>query len=132
MKKYLLDTNVLIGCLRKKQSLIDSVLENGKQNKLAISTLTYGELLVGLMKNNTPRRRNALSKVLTPIQIIDYDQSAAKEFSKIKANLESNGKPIGAYDMQIAAHAISLNYTLVTHNTKEFSRIPKLKYTDWE
>jgi tRNA(fMet)-specific endonuclease VapC len=60
------------------------------------------------------------------------DDAAAKEYSRIRAYLENQGAPIGAYDMQIAAIAVVHGLILVTHNTKEFGRIPWLKIEDWE
>jgi tRNA(fMet)-specific endonuclease VapC len=126
----MLDTNVLIGCLRRKNSLSDIVEQHGKGHDLVVSSISYGELMVGLMTNDTPRRRSALNKVLAPMTILDFNQNAAKVFGKIKVDLKAN--PIGAYDLQIAAHAISEGYTLVTHNTKEFARVEGLNIVDWE
>jgi tRNA(fMet)-specific endonuclease VapC len=128
----MLDTNLLVGCLRKKSSIIESVKRNGRGNDLAISSITYGELMVGIIKNDTPRRRCALAKVLAPVKILDFDKDAAQTFAKVKASLETKGTVIGPYDMQIAAHAMSRGYTVVTHNTDEFNRIEGLNVVDWE
>ena len=128
----MLDTNVIIGCLRRNHALIEMVERNGKGHDLVISAITYGELMVGIIKNDTPRRRGALAKALTPIKVLDFNQNAASVFGKIKATLEESGNLIGAYDMQIAAHAMSEGYTVVTHNTKEFARVEGLNLVDWE
>jgi tRNA(fMet)-specific endonuclease VapC len=128
----MLDTNLLIGCLRRKKSLVDSLKKNGRGHELVISSITYGELMVGLMKNDTPRRRAALAKVLAPMAILDFNKGAAQTYAKVKVDLESHGEAIGPYDMQIAAHAISEGYVVVTHNTEEFSRIKGLNIVDWE
>lgn len=130
--KYLLDTNVLIKCLRQNQEMVETVEARGKGHDLAISSVTYGELMVGILKNDTPRRRAALRKVLAPMQILAFDERAATEFAKIKSTLEKNGEGIGPYDMQIAGHAISSGRLLVTHNSHEFSRIHRLQWEDWE
>lgn len=130
--KYLLDTNVLIGCLRRNRKLAEAVETNGKGQDLAISAVTYGELMVGMFKNDTPRRRAALHKVLAPMRILDFDETAATEFARIKSALETTGKVIGPYDMQVAAHAIAARRILVTHNRCEFSRIERLEFEDWE
>lgn len=130
--KYLLDTNVLIECLRQNRVMIATVMTKGKGHDLAISAVTFGELMVGIYKNDTPRRRSALQKVLAPIQLLPFDQSAAAEFARIKSDLEQIGGVIGPYDMQIAGHAISTGRRLVTHNSKEFSRIKRLQWEDWE
>ncbi|MBC2603953.1 type II toxin-antitoxin system VapC family toxin [Puniceicoccus vermicola] len=132
MVKYLLDTNVLIECLRRNPKMVETVMAKGKGHDLAISAVTYGELLVGIHKNDTPRRRAALSKVLAPMQILAFDDHAAAEFAKIKSALERTGEGIGSYDMQIAGHAISAGRRLVTHNGDEFARVKQLKWEDWE
>ena len=132
MVKYLLDTHVLIECLRRNPKMVETVMAKGKGHDLAISSVTYGELLVGIHKNDTPRRRAALSKVLAPMQILAFDDRAAAEFAKIKSALERTGEGIGPYDMQIAGHAISVGRRLVTHNGDEFERVKQLKWEDWE
>jgi tRNA(fMet)-specific endonuclease VapC len=130
--KYLLDTNVLIECLRRNRAMIEALISRGKGHDLAISSVTYGELMVGIHKNDTPRRRAALHKVLAPTSILPFDESAAAEFARVKSALEKSGAVIGPYDMQIAGHAISQGRRLVTHNSEEFSRIKGLEWEDWE
>jgi tRNA(fMet)-specific endonuclease VapC len=132
MVKYLLDTNVLIECLRRNRAMIDVVMTKGKDHDLAISTVTFGELMVGMQKNDTPRRRAALQKVLAPIRVLPFDEPAAAQFARVKSALEKTGSVIGPYDMQIAGHAISVGRPLVTHNSEEFSRIEGLEWEDWE
>ena len=68
---------------------------------------------------------------LDSFEIYDFDKNAAKEYAKIRVNLEKKGLIIGAYDLQIAAHAKSLNAILVTNNIKEFNRIKGLKLENW-
>ena len=64
-------------------------------------------------------------------QILDFDAAAAESYGKIRADLEKESAPIGPLDMMIAGHAMSLNYTVVTNNTKEFSRVKDLKLENW-
>jgi tRNA(fMet)-specific endonuclease VapC len=130
--KYLLDTNVLIACLRRNETMIQAVMSRGKGHDLAISSVTFGELMVGMLKNDTPRRRAAFYKILAPVQTLAFDEAAAAEFARIKSELEGLGKVIGPYDMQIAGHAISTARRLITHNVEEFSRIQRLDWEDWE
>ena len=63
---------------------------------------------------------------------IPFDDEASDIFGNIRAQLEKKGEPIGPFDLQIASIALLNNLILVTHNTKEFSRIKKLKIEDWE
>ena len=95
MVKYLLATNVLIQCLRRNRDMVQGVMAKGKGHDLAISSVTLGELMVGILKNDTPRRRAALRKVLAPIRILPFDEAAATEFARIKLGLEKIGKGMG-------------------------------------
>ena len=69
---------------------------------------------------------------LKPCATLPYDDTAAQEYGRIRAYLENAGTPIGPYDLQIAAIALVYDLIVVTHNTKEFRRIPGLKVEDWE
>ena len=73
----------------------------------------------------------ALDQFLLPLEVADFDQSAAVFYGEIRAYLESKGTLIGSMDMLIAAHALSLEVALVTNNTREFKRVPNLKIEDW-
>jgi tRNA(fMet)-specific endonuclease VapC len=68
---------------------------------------------------------------LTPLEILDFDYAAAEQYGQIRAALEKEGNPIGAYDLLIAAHARSLGVTLVTNNLSEFSRVSNIKLENW-
>ena len=61
-----------------------------------------------------------------------FDDAAANRYAEIRSDLERRGLPIGAYDMQIAAIALSSGLTVVTHNVDEFSRVPHLSLEDWQ
>ena len=104
----------------------------GRGQDLAISSITYGELMVGILKKDSPRRRAALRKVLAPMTILPFDRDAGIEFARIKADLEQSGEVIGPYDLQIAGHAVASGRRLVTHNGTEFSRVKDLDWVDWE
>ncbi len=73
----------------------------------------------------------ALIKFLSPLEIIPFDDKAAIEYGSIRATLEKSGSVIGANDLLIAAHAVSMGATLVTNNTKEFERVGDLKLENW-
>ena len=100
---------------------------------IAISTVTKGEMYAGSAKSQTPRRSRAKQDAFfIRFASLPFDDLAANEFGRIRAHLESAGTPIGPYDMQIAAVAVVHELIVVTHNTREFSRIPWLKIEDWE
>ena len=68
---------------------------------------------------------------LSPLDILPYDEQVIWHYAKLRQNLQSTGKTIGSLDMLIAAHALTLDVTLVTNNTKEFERINELKLKNW-
>ena len=73
----------------------------------------------------------ALENFIAPLTVVDFTLDAAKKAAKIRNNLQKPGTPIGAYDIQIAAIALSLNMTLLTNNTREFERVKGLKLENW-
>ncbi len=129
---YMLDTNILIRIIRHPA---DSVCQRVFQKiggELCISSITYAELVYGAKhSSNYDKNIQAVQQLLSGIYILPFDSSAAWEAGDIMAYLAGIGKPIGDRDALIAAHARSLSVTLVTHNTGEFSRVPKLEVEDW-
>ncbi len=72
-----------------------------------------------------------MGRFLATVKVEPYSAAAANTFAEVKLSLCRAGKMIGPYDIQIAAHALSSGHTLVTHNTREFSRIVGLELDDW-
>jgi tRNA(fMet)-specific endonuclease VapC len=129
---YLLDTNICIYIIKKKPV---NVLERFKELSLGsvgVSTITLAELEYGIRKSASPEKNlEALNQFLVPLDILSFDYEATIAYGKIRAELEKKGTPIGPLDTLIAAHALSLNLTLVTNNEKEFNRIVALKVENW-
>ncbi len=104
-----------------------------KQNisDVCLSIITLAELEYGIEKSHKQtQNRLALSEFSVPLEIIPFDEPAAYEFGKIRVFLEKRGTLIGEYDLMIAAHALSLNLTLVTNNLKEFQRVSRFDYRE--
>lgn len=133
--KYMLDTNICVFVLRNKANQAINVINNIKEHKaidICISAITYAELMHGVEKNVNPeKKRLALMLFLSSISVLDFNQDAANEYGKIRADLEKQGNVIGTMDMLIAAHAKSKGLTIVTNNTKEFGRVIGLQIEDW-
>ena len=130
--KYMLDTNICIYIIKKKPIQVIQVLQKKKIGDICISTITLAELEYGVEKSlNKVKNQLALTEFLAPIEIINFNDKAARHFGAIRAHLESIGKVIGPFDLQIAAHALSEDLILVTNNTKEFERVPNLKIENW-
>ena len=130
--RYMLDTNVLINCIRRRSDKLLKRLSDMDPSDVCISSLTYAELVHGVEKSKeVERNRFALALMLANFEILDFDVNAANDYGKIRADLESKGGPIGPFDMLIAAHALSRDCVLVTNNTREFQRVAGLKVVDW-
>jgi tRNA(fMet)-specific endonuclease VapC len=129
---HLLDTNICISIIRKKPRIVLQRLSAATVGSVGISAITVAELAYGVQKSQSiEQNQQALEQFLLPLLIVDFDFQAALTYGSIRAELERNGKPIGAIDTIIGAHALSLGVTLVTNNTKEFQRIPDLLLEDW-
>jgi len=131
--KYILDTNVCIGLLKGKSSFLRTKIENILTDHIIIPAIVRFELYYGAYKSS--RREETLQKLnefLTSFETIELDNHIAETAGKIRADIEKQGTPIGPYDLLIGASALYTGYVLVTHNTKEFSRIPGLMIEDWE
>lgn len=129
---YMLDTNAVIMGMKHTDWPIFKKLQAHIGKDLCISVITLGELEYGIKKSRYPEKTRAgVYMFLSGIQVIDFDSDAAAHFGDIFGELEMKHMRIGDRDTMIAAHARSLGYTLVTNNVREFSRVPGLKYEDW-
>ncbi len=129
---YLLDTNVCIYIIRHHPPQVIERLKFCAIGEVAISSITLAELEYGVAKSSRPaQNREALLSFAAPLEILPFDDQAAMQYGEIRAGLEHSGQPIGAMDLLIAAHARSIPLTLVTHNTREFARVPRLRVEDW-
>ena len=130
---YMLDTNAIIMAVRHPDWTITNTIKAHLGKDLCISSVTYGELEYGIQKSSDPvRNRLAITQILLGIRILSFDAKAAEHFGDIFADLESKHQRIGDRDMMIAGHARSLGYTLITNNTREFSRVESLNIEDWK
>jgi tRNA(fMet)-specific endonuclease VapC len=128
---YVLDTNTLIYYF-KGQGQVAQNLANTPPQEIIISTIVVFELQVGIAKSNSPSKRiQQLQQLLSQVNQVDFDRDMAIAAATIRALLEQQGTPIGSMDVLIAGTAASLQATLVTHNVREFSRIPGLAIADW-
>lgn len=130
--KYMLDTNICIALIRYQPQPLIERLTACAPGEVGVSSITIAELAHGANKSNQVEKNlSALEQFLLPIEIADFDQRASLFYGLVRAHLEREGKIIGSMDMLIGAHALSLDVILVTSNTGEFQRIPKLKVEDW-
>lgn len=132
MIRALLDTNICIYTIRQRPPEVRVRFEAYQPGELAISSITLSEMEYGAAKSQKPEQnRQSLLQFLLPLEILNYDATAAQAYGKVRTELERAGTPMGAMDLMIAAHALSLNLTLITHNLKEFQRVPGLRAESW-
>lgn len=130
---FLLDTNVCVQYLRGKSVLVRQRLAARSTHEVRLCSVVLSELYVGALRSAEPaKNRVDVDQFATLFASLPFDDSAADVYARIRHHLESQGTPIGPYDLQIAAIALANGCTLVTHNTTEFSRVPGLLLEDWE
>jgi len=129
---YLLDTNHCIFLINQRYPGVARCLARQAIGSVAVSSVTVSELWYGVENSGRKEQnRAALAKFLLPLEVLPYDERAAQAYGKIRLVLEKAGSSIGAMELLIAAHALSLPAVLVTHNRREFQRVPGLKVEDW-
>jgi tRNA(fMet)-specific endonuclease VapC len=130
--RYLLDTNICIYLIKEKPVHVTETFNAYSVGEIGVSSITVGELWYGVAKSERREvNEQALEQFLLPLIVSEFDEEAAEAYGDIRAVLEKEGKPIGAMDMLIAAHAVSLGVVLVTSNEREFSRVPELTVENW-
>jgi len=131
--KFLLDTNTCIIYMRGKNSALKQKLETTYTKDIAVCSMVKAELFNGAMKSANPERNLSLQQeFLAQFISLPFDDLAAITFGTIRSQLEVLGTPIGAYDLLIAAIAMTNHLILITHNTREFQRVNNLLIEDWE
>jgi len=130
--RYLLDTDICIYVARRKPLQVVERLAKLGPGEVAMSLVTYCELIYGCLKSREAAAALAgIEKLRAIIPVAPMDTEVAMCFGRIRAGLEAKGTPIGAYDLMIAAHAMSLGLILVTNNVREFSRVEGLRIENW-
>lgn len=130
--RYLLDTNVCVDYLNGRFPSVVRRIQASRVEDLCVSSVVAAELRYGADRSKRRlRNHRTLDTLLAELRCLPFDEAAARIFGKVRSRLEANGKPIGPYDMQIAAHAISVGVTLVTDNVDEFARVRGLEIENW-
>lgn len=129
---YLLDTDICSFLMKRTRPGLIERVKAFSPRDLKVSVVSLFELEYGIQRSD---RRDALRRVvdafLNNVEILTWTESAAREAGAVRAELAAAGSPIGAYDLQIAGHARSLDATLVTNNLREFTRVSGLRLADW-
>ena len=130
--KVMLDTNTCIALIKRKQPQALKRFSAYKVGEIGISWVTLAELEFGVAKSqHQDKNQSALDEFVLPLEIANFNRDAARVYGRVRAAVEKKGTPIGALDVIIGAHALSLGVMLATSNTREFSRIKGLTVVDW-
>ena len=129
--RYMLDTNICVFAIRQQTPGVLAALRAHAAEGIGISSIAASELWFGVEKSASAKNAKALTQFLSPLEVAPFDEAATQIYGRIRAALEVNGKTIGPLDTLIAAHALALDVTLVTNNTKEFKRVAGLRVVDW-
>ncbi|NJM13681.1 MAG: type II toxin-antitoxin system VapC family toxin [Synechococcaceae cyanobacterium SM1_2_3] len=132
MSRYLLDTNICIAWLSHHHpAVVERIVQAGEGN-IWLCAPVKAELWFGACKSQRIADNQARLQIFfNHLPSLPFDDVAVEHFGDIRATLTNIGKPIGPYDLQIAAIARAQSLILVTHNTREFARVPGLILEDW-
>ncbi len=129
---FMLDTDICSYILRERPVSVLEKFKKVEKSGLCISVITQAELLYGVERSSSKKINHTIvHDFISRLIVMDWNSKAAEKYATVRASLEEKGKPIGNMDMMIAAHALSINATIVTNNTRHFSQVPKLKCVNW-
>jgi tRNA(fMet)-specific endonuclease VapC len=128
--RFLLDTDSVSYALRGQGGVGDR-LRKQRPSELCVSAITLAELRYGADRKGSRKLHALIDTFAAAIEIAPFDENAAAEFGRIGSFLAERGTPIGELDVLIAAHAVALRCTLVTNNTRHFSKVPGLSLENW-
>lgn len=129
--RAMLDTNIVSNALRFPHGLAADRMTLDGELPICVSSIVAAELRFGARKLGSDRLDRQVEGILRTVQVLPFDKDAAAHYADLRTALERAGTPIGPLDMLIAAHALSLDLTLVTDNVREFSRVPNLRVENW-
>jgi len=127
-----LDTDISIELLRGKHPDLVRRLRTTAAREVGTTSITLAELRYGALRSQNPTKNLERVEIFcAPLTLLGFDQAAAVHFAEIKRDLATSGALIGAMDLLIAAITRSVGATLVTNNTREFTRVPSLDVENW-
>lgn len=129
--RYLLDTNIVSALIRDPQGHVTERIREAGEANVATSIIVAADLRYGATKKGSARLTAQVEAVLGALEVLPFEDPADRVYGVLRAGLEQEGQPIGGNDLLIAAHALSLGFTLVTANEREFSKIHDLPCENW-
>ena len=129
--RFLLDTNILSDLIRHPQGVIAKRIASEGEATVCTSIIVAAELRFGALKRGSARLTRQLETILSALEVLSLEEPVDQHYGKLRSFLERKGQVIGPNDMLIAAHALSVDCTIITANRREFSRVPGLKVENW-
>jgi len=129
---YLLDTNIVSYWMRGDEHVIERA-KGHPPAELALAAITLAEVLYGIARSPGKKRerRRKIGQITSLVRLYPFDEQVAEAYAQVRLGLEKAGTPISERDTQIAATALAHGLTVVTHNEREFTRVPRLQVEDW-
>ena len=128
---WMLDINILSDLIRNPRGALMERLNATEPDAVCTSIVVACELRFGARRKGSDVLTQRVEQLLDTLAVLPLDPPADRHYADIRTTLERAGTPIGSHDLFIAAHARSRGLTLVTHNTREFARLPGLRVEDW-
>ena len=129
--RYLLDTNIVSELIRNPQGSVTERVREVGESQVATSIIVAAELRYGAAKKGSARLTAQVEAVLGALEVLPFEEPADRVYCVLRAGLEQKGQPIGGNDLLIAAQALSLGFTLVTANEREFAKVEDLPCENW-
>ena len=129
--RYLLDTNILSHLVKEPAGIIARQIATVGEVMVCTSLIVACELRFGAAKKGSARLSAQVEAILSALEIMALEEPLDRHYAEIRAHLHLFGQPIGHNDLLIAAHARSLGLIMVTHNEREFSKVPGLSVENW-
>jgi tRNA(fMet)-specific endonuclease VapC len=129
----LLDTNACIQLINGTSEALNVRLRSHSPSEIRMSAVVKAELYYGARKSrHAAKNLELLRRFFEPFVSLPFDDRCAQHYGAIRSHLEAGGRPIGPNDLMIAATALANDLLLVTHNTREFTRVAGLAVEDWQ
>jgi tRNA(fMet)-specific endonuclease VapC len=129
--RYLLDTNIVADLARNPQGRVAARIREVGEAEVCTSIIVAAELRFGVAKKESARLSAQVEAILGALEVLPFEAPGDTVCGRLRAGLERAGQPIGANDLLIAAHTLTLGHTLVTANDREFARISDLRRENW-
>lgn len=129
--RYLLDTNIISDLIRHPQGAVADRIAAAGEDTVCTSIVVAAELRFGAIKSGSRKLKQTVNQILSAMEILPLESPADQHYGELRHHLSRQGIPIGPNDLLIAAHTLAADLTLVTANSREFSRVPGLKLENW-